>query len=57
MKTTVNFSLLTTHSINCTGQIELENIETIQVEHNIFDRKVREAIEIQYQDVDQIKEE
>ena len=29
------------HSINCTGHIEWENMKTIKVEPNRFDRKVR----------------
>ena len=38
------------HSINCTGQIEWENMKTIKVDHNRFDRKVREALEIQHEE-------
>ena len=37
------------HSINCTGQIEWEKMKT-KVEPNRFDRKVREALEMQHQD-------
>ena len=43
-------SALALHSINCTGQIEWENIKTIKVEPNRFERKVRESLEIQYQE-------
>ena len=43
-------SAMTTHSINCTGQIEWDNVKTIKVESKRFDRKVREALKIQHQE-------
>ena len=36
---------ITAHSINCTGQIQWEDLKTIKVGHNRFDKKVREALE------------
>ena len=42
-------SAVALHSSKCTnGQIIWDKTETIKVEANRFDRKVREALEIQY---------
>ena len=42
-------SALATHAKTCTnGSIDWNNIETVKVENNTFNRKVREALEIQY---------
>ena len=35
------------HSKNCDGHILFENVETVKVIHNKFERKVRETLEIQ----------
>ena len=43
-------SAIALHSSSCTGQIEWDKIKTIKIEPNKFDRKVREALEIQYQE-------
>ena len=41
---------LAQHTKDCLGPIQFENTETIAVVYNKFDRKVREAIEIQKHD-------
>ena len=38
---------VTSHSKKCDGNIEFNNTETVKVIYNKFDRKVREALEIQ----------
>ena len=38
------------HSDKCDGDILWENATTVKVESNRFNRKVREALEIQYND-------
>ena len=43
-------SAITAHSINCTGQIEWENVKTNKVTPNRINRKVREVPEIQHQE-------
>ena len=43
-------SAVAMHSKDCNGRIEFENTETVAVENNRFNRKVREAIEIQKHD-------
>ena len=40
-------SAVALHSRNCQGEIDFENTETVKVIYNKFDRKVREALEIQ----------
>jgi hypothetical protein len=40
-------SAVALHSRNCQGEINFENTETVKVIYNKFDRKVREALEIQ----------
>ena len=38
---------LSTHAKNCHGQIDWNGVKTLKTESNKFDRKVREALEIQ----------
>ena len=45
---------LTVHKSKCDGDIQWENATTIKVEKNRFSRKVREALEIQYNDSEPI---
>ena len=41
---------VTQHAKDCTGQIQFENVKTVPVIKNKFNRKVREGIEIQKHD-------
>ena len=41
-------SAISLHKMNCDGNIDWDEIETVKVERKTFDRKVREALEIQY---------
>ena len=43
-------SAIALHSKDCHGNIQFENTETVKVIYNKFDRKVREALEIQKYD-------
>ena len=43
-------SALALHSKDCNGDIQFDNTETVKVIYNKFDRKVREALEIQKHD-------
>ena len=44
----IDYSGTTQHSQKCDQCIEWESLPTLKVENNKFDRKVREALEIQY---------
>jgi len=50
IKDKVDDSGIVIHSRKCSEEIHWENIKTLKVENNRFDRKVREALEIQYQE-------
>ena len=41
-------SALALHKKNCGGDIKFEEITTLKIESSTFNRKVREALEIQY---------
>ena len=41
-------SALALHKKNCDGDILFDEAKTLKMEHNTFNRKVREALEIQY---------
>ena len=36
------------YALNCHGQINWDEVETLKIDSNNFSRKVREALEIQY---------
>ena len=48
MEKKIDKSGIALHSSECEKEIDWENIKTIKVEYNRFERKVREALEIQY---------